>query len=63
MTDENSSISEAPELGVWQGSTFVPIAEVKKRIEDAKKKGPYGSCWICGREFTVADDECKHTFD
>lgn len=50
-------------LGVKIGNEFVSAAECKRRIEAARKKGPYGSCWICGKEFPSADYECKHTFD
>jgi hypothetical protein len=63
MENENISITDSPEVGVWLGKKFVPAAEVRKRIEEAKKKGIHGSCWICGKLFTADDYECEHTFE
>ena len=42
---------------------FIPVAEARRRIEEAQKVGKYGSCWICGKVFTATDYECKHDFD
>lgn len=63
IDNENESISDSPEVGVWLGKKFVPVAELKRRVEAARAVGQYGSCWICGEVFTATGYECKHTFD
>jgi len=60
---DNESITDSPDVGVWLGKDFIPAAEAKRRIEEARKVGKYGSCWICGKVFTATDYECKHDFD
>lgn len=59
---DNESIAESSDVVVWLGDKFIPIAEVKKRIDEAKKVGEYGSCWVCGKVFSATDYECKHDF-